>query len=164
MGAGLGVEAVIAGIQRAQIVYALDVHEPSVVSTAAHYSRIVGEEGPPLVPLVSDLWSGLVDGTKLDVVTFNTPFATVAVSDDPDVTRNRSMGIGLAERFFDELTERALLAPTGTVYLALSNVEPVRDVVGLALRLGFEAEALHVEQHRPICLQTYLLAFRQARA
>jgi release factor glutamine methyltransferase len=163
MGVGLGVEAVTAGARGARAVYALDVHEPSVKATVAHYSRIVDHRGPPLVALVSDLWREMPEGVQVDVVTFNTPFATVSVSDDPDVSRNRSAGFSLAQRFFRELKGRGLLAPGGTAYLALSNVEPLRDVVGLALRMGFDAEALHVEHHADGRLQTYLLAFREAR-
>jgi hypothetical protein len=43
MGAGLGVEAVAAGIRGAREIYAIDVDADSVKAMAEHYDRIVGE-------------------------------------------------------------------------------------------------------------------------
>jgi release factor glutamine methyltransferase len=42
-----------------------------VRTTARHYERIVGADGPPLVPVVADVWAGFPDGVQVDVVTFN---------------------------------------------------------------------------------------------
>jgi release factor glutamine methyltransferase len=69
--AAMGVEAVVAGVRGARVVYALDVHPESVRTTARHYERIVGADGPPLVPVVADVWAGFPDGVQVDVVTFN---------------------------------------------------------------------------------------------
>jgi release factor glutamine methyltransferase len=161
MGVGLGVEAVVAGVRGAATVYALDIHEESVHTTARHYSRIVGDGGPPFVGVISDLWEELSDEVQLDVVTFNPPFIDVRLSDDPYIVRNRCMGYGLAARFFDQLVSRRLLAAGGVVYLTLSNTEPLRDIVAMALRAGFDVEALHVEDWPATSVQTYLFALRE---
>jgi release factor glutamine methyltransferase len=161
MGVGLGVEAVVAGVRGASTVHALDVHEESVRTTARHYARIVGDGGPPFVGVVSDLWQDLPDDARFDVVTFNPPLIDVRLSEDPDVVRNRCMGVGLALRFFDQIASRRLLAPGGVVYLTLASTEPLREVVAMALHAGFDVEALHVSD-RPAgsgrSVRTYLLA------
>lgn len=162
MGTGLGVEAVVAGVRGATTVYALDIHEESVRTTARHYWRIVGDGGPPFVGVISDLWEELLDGVQLDVVTFNPPFIDVPLSDDPYIVRNRCMGAGLASRFFDQLVSRRLLAAGGVVYLTLSNTEPLRDIVAMALHAGFDVEALHVDNSSGTSVQTYLLALRES--
>jgi release factor glutamine methyltransferase len=162
MGVGLGVEAVVAGVRGARAVYALDIHEESVRTTAQQYSRIVGDGGPPFVGVISDLWQALPHDIQFEVVTFNPPFIDVRLSSDPYIIRNRCMGRELAARFFEELASRRLLAPGGTAYLTLSNVEPLRSIVALALHTGFEVEALHTEEsldEAEIPVSTFLLAF-----
>lgn len=161
MGCGLGVEAVAAGARGARVVYALDVHPESVRTAARHYAKIVGPDGPPLVPLVADVWAGFPDGEQVDVVTFNPPMIDLPLSDDPDIVRNLCAGTGLAERFFNQLVARELLAPGGVVYLILSNTAPLRDVVAMALELGFGAEVVHVEDWEGDNVQTYLFEMRR---
>jgi release factor glutamine methyltransferase len=165
MGCGLGVEAVAAGVAGARTVYALDVHPESVRTTVRHYEKIVGSvvgtDGPPLIPLVADVWEGFPDGEQVDVVTFNPPMIDLPLSDDPDIVRNLCVGPGLAERFFDQLVTRDLLAPGGVVYLIVSNTAPLRDIVAMALELGFGAEVVHVEDWEGDNVQTYLFAMRR---
>jgi release factor glutamine methyltransferase len=161
MGCGLGVEAVVAGVKGARTVYALDVHPGSVRTAVQHYEKIVGADGPPIVPLVTDGWDGFPDGEQVDVVTFNPPSIDLPLTDDPDVVRNLCVGPGLATRFFDQLVTRDLLAAGGVVYLVLSNTAPLRDVVAAALDLGFGAEVVHVEDWEGDNVQTYLFAMRR---
>lgn len=163
VGAGLGVEAVVAGTRGAAAVYALDVHPPSVDAAARHYARIVGDAGPPLVAVVADVWDGFPDGVELDVVTFNPPAIGLALSADPDVARNLCVGPGIAARFLDGLVARNLLAPGGVAYLTLSNTAPLRDVVALALDAGFDVAVAHVEDWPGIDVETYVFALRAAR-
>lgn len=158
MGAGLGVEAVVAGVRGAARVHALDVHEPSVRAAAAHYARIVGPDGPPLHPLVADVWDGFPDGVQADVITFNPPAIDLPLSDDPDVVRNLCVGPGIVGRFLDGITTRGLLAPGGTVYLVLSNTGPLRAVVARALDSGFDVAVAHVQEWPGIDVQTYVFA------
>ena len=161
MGAGLGVEAVVAGVRDAAVVYALDVDPESVRTAARHYERIVGATGPQLVPLVTDLWEGFPPGQRLDVVTFNPPAIESPLSDDPAIVRNLCLGRDIAARFFSQLVERDLLAPSAVVYLILSNTAPLRDIVAIALEAGFDAEVLHVEDWEGDNVQTYLFALRR---
>ncbi|SMD25966.1 class I SAM-dependent methyltransferase [Kibdelosporangium aridum] len=161
MGAGLGVEAVVAGVRGARVVYALDVHPESVRTTARHYERIVGTDGPPLVPLVADVWEGFPDGEQVDVVTFNPPAIELPLTDDPEIVRNLCLGRDIAARFFGQLVARDLLAPGGVVYLILSNTAPLRDIVAMALESGFGAEVVHVEDWPGDNVQTYLFALRR---
>jgi release factor glutamine methyltransferase len=162
MGAGLGVEAVVAGVRGARHVHALDVHEESVRAATLHYDRIVGRRGPPFVGIVSDLWERLPEDTKLDVVTFNPPLIDIKLSDDPYIVRNRCMGLGLAERFFEQVRARRLLDPDGVVYLTITNTSPLRDVVAMALHAGFDLEALAVRDWSVDGVQTFLIALREA--
>ncbi|WP_372339674.1 methyltransferase [Nocardiopsis sp. CC223A] len=162
MGAGLGVEAVVAGVRGASIVYALDVHPESVRTAARHYERIVGADGPTLVPLVADVWEGFPDGEQVDVVTFNPPAIELPLSDDPEIVRNLCLGRDIAARFFDQLVARDLLAADGVVYLIVSNTAPLRDIVALALQAGFDAEVVHVEDWPGDDVQTYLFALRRS--
>lgn len=162
MGAGLGVEAVVAGLRGARSVHVLDVHPESVRSAAGHYDRIVGEDGPPLVPLVTDLWEGFPADEQVDVVTFNPPAIEDPLSDDPAIVRNLCLGREIADRFFTQLVDRNPLAPNGVVYLILSNTAPLRDIVATALDNGFDAEVVHVEDWPGDNVQTYLFALRRA--
>lgn len=160
VGAGLGVEAVVAGIRGAAQVYALDVHGPSVEAAAAHYARIVGDS-PPLHALVADVWDGLPDGVTFDVVTFNPPAIDLPLSEDPDVVRNLCVGRDIVERFFHGMRVRDLLAPGGVVYLTLSNTGPLRDAVALAVESGFDVEVAHVEDWPGLDVVTYVFALRR---
>lgn len=162
VGAGLGVEAVVAGTRGAAQVYALDVHGASVGATAVHYARLVGDS-PPLHALVADVWDGFPEGGQVDVVTFNPPAIDLALSDDPDTVRNLCVGRGVVERFFRGIVERDLLAPGGVVYLTLSNTGPLREVVASALQAGFDVEVAHVEDWPGIDVVTFVFALRRAR-
>ncbi|MGH3567369.1 MAG: methyltransferase [Pseudonocardia sp.] len=162
MGAGLGVEAVVAGVRAAREVYALDVHPESVRTTVRHYTRILGRYGPPLHPVVADVWEGFPDGVQVDVVTFNPPAIELPLADDPDIVRNLCVGRDIAARFFGQLVSRDLLAPGGVVYLIVSNTAPLRDIVALALEVGFDAEVVHVEDWPGDDVQTYLFALRSS--
>ncbi|WP_433559504.1 methyltransferase [Pseudonocardia xinjiangensis] len=162
MGSGLGVEAVVAGVRGAAAVYALDVHPESVRTTVRHFERIVGPAGPPLHPVVADVWEGFPDGVQVDVVTFNPPAIELPLSDDPDIARNLCVGREIAARFFAQLVERDLLAPGGVVYLIVSNTAPLREIVAIALDAGFGAEVVHVEDWPGDDVQTYLFALRRA--
>jgi release factor glutamine methyltransferase len=160
IGAGLGVEAVVAGVRGAASVHATDIHEESVRAAARHYARIVGDEGPPFVGVVSDLWDEVPRGEQFDVVTFNAPFMDHRLSNDPYVVRNRCMGSALAARFFHQLHSQRRLAPAGVCYVMVSNTERVRMIVAMALHAGFDVESLHVER-RPVAAtweHTFLFA------
>lgn len=162
MGAGLGVEAVAAGVRGAAEIYALDVHPESVATAARHYARLVGERsGADLVPVVGDLFDELPDGVRLDVVTFNPPAVSQPVSEDPDVVRNVCVGAPLLARFFAQLAERELLAPDGEVYVIVSNTADLRAIVGDALARGFTAEVDHLHDWEDGVL-TFLLKFALA--
>lgn len=141
MGAGLGVEAVVAGIRGAREIHAIDVDPGSVDIAARHYQRLVGHrDGTTFVPVVADVFDGLPDGTRFDVVTFNPPAVSQVVSDDPDVVRNVCVGAPLLARFFTQLADRDLLAPGGAVFLILSNTADLRAIIGQAAGQGFTAE------------------------
>lgn len=162
MGAGLGVEVVTAGVCGARSVHAFDVHQESVEVAGRHYARIVGPAGPPFTGIVGDLWDGLSDATQFDVVTFNPPLIDVRLSDDPYIVRNRCVGPGLAQRFFDQVRTRSLLAPGGVIYLTLTNTSPLRDVVAMALHAGFHAWVLAVLDWPVDRVCTFLIALRDA--
>jgi release factor glutamine methyltransferase len=162
MGAGLGVEAVVAGVRKARRVHALDVHDESVRAATLHYDRIVGRRGPPFIGIAADLWDGVPDGTQFDVITFNPPLIDVKLSDDPYIVRNRCMGPALAQRFFDQLRARGLLAADGVVYLTITNTSPLRDVVAMALHSGYDAQALAVRNWAVDGVHTFLIALRDA--
>jgi release factor glutamine methyltransferase len=164
MGAGLGVEAVVAGARGAKHVHALDIHDESIRAAALHYDRILGDRGPPFVGIVSDLWEGMPEGAKFDVVTFNPPLIDIRLSDDPYIVRNRCMGLSLAERFFDQLQARSLLDPNGVVYLTITNTSPLREAVAMALHAGFDAEAVSVRDWPVDGVQTFVIALRQSRS
>jgi release factor glutamine methyltransferase len=142
MGVGLGAEAVAAGVAGAARIYALDVHEPSVRVTRQHFEEFVGTDGV-LVPVVGDLFDGLPDGTRVDVVTFNPPAVSQRVSDDADVVRNVCEGAGIVTRFFDQIVDRDLLSPAGRVYVALSNTADLRRIITHAIDVGLRPAIEH---------------------
>ncbi|RZQ59640.1 methyltransferase [Amycolatopsis suaedae] len=164
MGAGLGVEAVVAGLRGAREVYALDVHPDSVAATTRHYDRLVGPaEGTEFVPLVADVFDGFPDGRPLDVVTFNPPAVSQVVSEDADVVRNVCLGAPLLERFFAQLAGRDLLAPGGEVFVIASNTADLRAIVGHAVDHGFTPEVrLRHDWHDGVL--TYLFRFHRGAA
>ncbi|MGA4842196.1 methyltransferase [Streptomyces sp. G45] len=159
MGAGLGVEAVAAGVRGAREIHAMDVHPESVATAARHYARLVGDrDGTAFLPAAGDLFDGLPPGTRLDVVTFNPPAVSQRVSDDPDVVRNTCVGAPLLARFFARLAERELLAPGGAVYVIASNTADLRTIVRDAQERGFTPEIDYVRDWRDGVL-TFLFRF-----
>ncbi|GAA3761186.1 release factor glutamine methyltransferase [Spinactinospora alkalitolerans] len=144
MGVGLGVEAVVAGLRGAERIYAVDVHPQSVAATKQNYERLAGgRTGSTLVPVVSDMFEGLPDGVRLDVVTFNPPAVSQPVSSDPDIVRNVCAGAPVTEALFTQLRRRELLAPGAEVFLVASNTADLRRIVGQAEDTGFTAEVRH---------------------
>ena len=165
MGAGLGVEAVVAGLRGAREVYAIDVHPGSVETTRRHYERLVGRRaGTRFVPVVADVFDGFPDGVKLDVVTFNPPAVSQPVSEDPDVVRNVCVGTPLLITFFEQLTGRNLLAPGAEVFVVASNTADLRGIARAAMAHGLRPEVHHLHEWDD-AVRTYVFRLRQeARA
>jgi release factor glutamine methyltransferase len=162
MGCGLGVEAAVAALRGARTVHALDVHPDSVAATEAVYRGLVRGAAPDTVftAKVSDQFSAVPEGTAFDVITFNPPAVSQAVSEDPDVVRNVCVGAPVTDAFFTQIAERALLAPGGEVHLVVSNTADLRTIIGRAADLGFSAEVAHLHDWEDGVL-TYL--FRLTR-
>ncbi|MFI1023296.1 methyltransferase [Streptomyces olivaceus] len=145
MGAGLGVEAVVAGVRGAREIHALDVHPRSVAAATDHYRRLVGEHpDTAFLPAVSDVFDALPDDVQLDVVTFNPPAVSQTVSDDPDVVRNVCVGAPLLARFFAQIAEKDLLAPGGEIHVIASNTADLRALVRHALDHGLSPRVAHL--------------------
>ncbi|QPP11156.1 methyltransferase [Streptomyces bathyalis] len=165
MGVGLGVEAVVAGLQGAREIHALDIDPASVRAMTEHYERIVGERpGTVFIPLVSDLFERVPDGARFDVVTFNPPAVTQQVSDDPTVVRNVCVGTDIAVRFFDQIVQRDLLADEGEIYFIVSNTSELRDIVAYAIESGFLPEVIHHQTWDTDDVQTFLFKLRRSAA
>ncbi|MFV2197077.1 methyltransferase [Nocardiopsis sp. LOL_012] len=161
MGVGLGVEAVAAGVRGAAEVHAIDVHAPSVEAAARNFARLLdGRTDTRLVPVVSDMFTDLPDGTRFDTVTFNPPAVSRPTSTDPDVVRNVCVGAPIAAAFFAQLRDRALLAPGADVYLIASNTADLRAIVTHAEKSGFLGE-VHYRHDWGDGVLTYLLRFRE---
>ncbi|HET6858869.1 MAG TPA: methyltransferase [Streptomyces sp.] len=144
IGAGLGVEAVIAGSRGAREVWAADIHPDSVATAAEHYRRMVGERaGVDFRPLVSNLFEEFPASARLDVITFNPPAVSTRTSDDPTVVRNVCVGAGIVTRFFDQIVDRGLLAPGGEIHLVVSNTAELRSIVAYAIDAGFVPAVVH---------------------
>jgi release factor glutamine methyltransferase len=165
VGAGLGVEAVIAGLAGAREVYAADIHPDSVATARAHYERIVGERpGTVFRPLVSNLFEEFPSSARLDVITFNPPAVSTRTSDDPTVIRNVCVGTGIVTRFFDQIADRDLLAPGGEIHLVVSNTSELRNIVAHAVGAGFRPEIAHRRTWEGDNCRAYLFTLRHARA
>lgn len=163
MGAGLGIEAVVAGLRGAREVYAADVHPESVAATRRNYARLVGgAAGTAFTPVVGDLFDGFPDGTRLDLVTFNPPAVSQRVSEDPDVVRNVCAGTPLLAEFFTQLARRDLLASGGEVFVVVSNTADLRGIVGDAADAGFTADVHHRHDWHDGVL-TFVLRFQTQR-
>lgn len=144
MGAGLGAEAVAAGLRGAREIYAVDVHPPSVAATEENYRRLMGEHSEStLIPVVADLFKGFPEGVRADVVTFNPPAVGQAVSSDPDVVRNICVGAAILEDFFAQMRERGLLSRGGEIFIVVSNTADMRRIVAGAEETGFTAHVHH---------------------
>ncbi|ORT57234.1 methyltransferase [Streptomyces sp. CB03238] len=162
IGAGLGVEAVIAGVMGAREVYAADVHPDSVAAAAAHYERIVGDRPETVFrPLVSNLFEEFPSSARLDVITFNPPAVSTRTSDDPTVVRNVCVGIDIVTRFFDQITDRDLLAPDGEIHLIVSNTSELKNIVAYAIEAGFRPEITHRQTWEGDNCQAYLFKLRR---
>ncbi|NLU73185.1 methyltransferase [Streptomyces sp. HNM0575] len=165
MGAGLGVEAVVAGLRGATEIHAMDVDPESVRAMTEAYERIVGDRpGTLFHPWVSDLFDSVPDGARFDVVTFNPPAVRETVSEDPAVVRNVCVGIGIARRFFDQVVHRDLLADDGEVYFIVSNTSEMRNIVGYAIESGFVPEVIHRQLWDTDNVQTFLFKLRRIAA
>ncbi|WP_318219206.1 methyltransferase [Streptomyces sp. SCL15-6] len=145
MGVGLGVEAVAAGVRGAREIHALDVHPESVAAATGHYRRLVGERpATAFLPAVSDVFDALPEDVQLDVVTFNPPAVSQTVSDDPDVVRNVCVGAPPLAKFFAQIAEKDLLAPSGEIYVIASNTADLRALVQHALEHGLSPRIDHL--------------------
>ncbi|MFC4496347.1 methyltransferase [Streptomyces ovatisporus] len=165
MGAGLGVEAVVAGLRGAKEIHAVDVDPESVRAMTEAYERIVGDRpGTLFHPWVSDLFEGVPDGAQFDVVTFNPPAVRETVSDDPAVVRNVCVGIGIARQFFDQIVQRDLLTDDGEIYFIVSNTSELRDIVAYAIEAGFFPEVIHHQTWDTDDVQTFLFTLRRIAA
>ncbi|AOS63570.1 class I SAM-dependent methyltransferase [Actinoalloteichus hymeniacidonis] len=161
MGAGLGVEAVIAGARGAREVAVLDVHPDSVRTAAEHYVRLTPVDAPTRFDArTSDLFDAIEPGTRFDVVTFNPPAVSLRTSDEPDVVRNVCVGRAIVDRFLDQLVERDLLTADGSAVLILSNTADLRGAIGYAIRLGLRVEVMHVQTWDDAVL-TYFFRLRR---
>jgi release factor glutamine methyltransferase len=160
MGCGLGVEAVIAGFRKASMIYGIDVHEVSVHTAERHYHKYNRQPGAPFIGVVSNLWEDFPQNTQVDVVTCNPPFVGVRLSDDPDIIRTLCVGQIFVEKFFSQLAGRSILAPTGTVYLTLSNTAPLREIVSAVLTMNFEVEVIHAQKWPGGNVRTFIFAIR----
>ncbi|MGA4803238.1 methyltransferase [Streptomyces lavendulocolor] len=157
IGAGLGVEAVIAGVKGAREVYAADIHPDSVATAAAHYELLAGDRpGTVFRPLVSNLFEEFPAATRLDVITFNPPAVSTRTSDDPTVVRNVCVGFEIVARFFDQIVDRDLLAPGGEVHLVVSNTSELRNIVKYAIEAGFSPRITHRQTWEGDNCQAYL--------
>ncbi|MEV8393495.1 MULTISPECIES: class I SAM-dependent methyltransferase [unclassified Streptomyces] len=165
MGAGLGVEAVAAGMRGAREIYAFDIHAESVDTAARHYERLVGtREDTAFVPVVGDMFDHLPPGVRLDVITFNPPAVSQKVSDDPDVVRNVCVGAPLLARFFTQIHDRDLLAEGGEVFVIVSNTADLRTIVQHALEQGFTPEIDHLHDWQDGVLTFLFRLTRGARS
>lgn len=161
MGVGLGIEAIVAGLRGARVIYALDVHPESVRTTARYYERLVGQpEHTTFVPVVADVLDGFPAGVQVDVITFNPPAVSRPVSEDPDVVRNVCVGRPLLAEFFAQIVRRDLLAPGGEVFVIASNTADLRGIIGDALGLGFTAE-VHYRHEWHDDVRTYLFRLQR---
>ncbi|MGW0337238.1 methyltransferase [Streptomyces sp. NPDC003011] len=165
IGAGLGVEAVIAGVKGAREIYAADLHPDSVATAAAHYELIVGDRpGTVFRPLVSNLFEEFPTSARLDVITFNPPAVSTKTSDDPTVVRNVCVGIDIVARFFDQIVDRDLLAPGGEVHLIVSNTSELKNIVKYAIEAGFSPQVTHRQTWEGDNCQAYLFKLRRDHA
>ncbi|WP_051338326.1 methyltransferase [Streptomyces flavidovirens] len=165
IGAGLGVEAVIAGVKGAREIYAADIHPDSVATAAAHYDLIVGDRpGTVFRPLVSNLFEEFPASARLDVITFNPPAVSTKTSDDPTVVRNVCVGIDIVARFFDQIVDRDLLAPDGEVHLIVSNTSELKSIVKYAIEAGFAPQITHRQTWEGDNCQAYLFKLRRDHA
>lgn len=164
MGAGLGVEAVCAGLRGAREIYAVDVHPDSVRTTQRYYDELVGtRDGSTFVPVVADVFDGFPDGVRLDVITFNPPAVSQPVSEDPDIVRNVCAGAPLLDRFFEQLATRELLAPGGEVFVIASNTADLRTIIGDAIGHGFTPEVFYLHEWHD-AVRTYLFRLHRGQA
>ncbi|MET9323336.1 methyltransferase [Streptomyces sp. NPDC003038] len=162
IGAGLGVEAVIAGLKGAREIYAADIHPDSVATAAAHYELIVGDRpGTVFRPLVSNLFEEFPASARLDVITFNPPAVSTKTSHDPTVVRNVCVGIDIVARFFDQIVDRDLLAPGGEVHLIVSNTSELKNIVKYAIKAGFSPRITHRQTWEGDNCQAYLFLLRR---
>ncbi|ASO20381.1 release factor glutamine methyltransferase [Actinoalloteichus hoggarensis] len=163
MGAGLGVEAVIAGLRGAREVVVLDVHADSVRVAAEHYARLAAPTSSSVFQaLTSDLFDAVAPDRRFDVVTFNPPAVSVRTSEVPDVVRNVCVGRTIVDRFVDQLVDRGLLAAEGSAYVILSNTADLRGAVRHALERGLQVETVHVQTWGDAVL-TYLFRLSRGR-
>ncbi|SCK39275.1 release factor glutamine methyltransferase [Streptomyces sp. WMMB 714] len=165
MGAGLGVEAVVAGLRGAKEIHAVDIDPESVRAMTEAYERIVGDRpGTLFHPWVSDLFESVPDGAQFDVITFNPPAVRETVSEDPAVVRNVCVGIGIVRQFFDQIVQRDLLAVDGEIYFIVSNTSELRNIIAYAIESGFLPEVIHHQTWDTDEVQTFLFKLRRNAA
>lgn len=163
MGCGAGVEAILAEKGGAARIDALDIHPESVAAARGAFERYCTAIDPERHKFaVSDLFEVLPSGSKSDLIAFNPP-ANPLRSEDADFRRINFSGSEIMCRFFDQIAERELLAPGGSVITVLSNGNNLRGIAAHALRQGFDGEIVTVKTWNAPYekILTHLLEFRR---
>ncbi len=161
MGAGAGVEAVIASKKDAKMIYALDIHRGSVEATKQIFRHLIPYGGSQLYVRESNLFENLPSGLHVDVITFNPPGVSIPISDNPDVVRVTSIGTTILTRFFYELQSKKVLDQNGEAFVMLTNSSELRKIISFALLNGLAPSILEVffDKSRYQYYQTFLFKF-----
>lgn len=162
MGAGLGVEAVVAASLGAREICVVDIDPASVEAADRHVRELAGTPEPEYTSFVSDLWAECPQVSS-EVITFNPPFIDVTLTSDRTVTRNIAIGLPLAKRFFAELARSERLSCDGQLFMLLSNTTPLKEILRLALDVGLEARVVSHREWSGENVVTFLLAFTWPR-
>jgi release factor glutamine methyltransferase len=132
MGCGTGYLALALKQQGVPDVWAVDVHEPAVACARKNAGQ--NAHLGPITVLRSDLFDGIADSGRFDLIVFNQPFAPAAA--ETVCGCGRDGGYEITKRFLVEAP--AHLAREGAVVMAFSDrAPPSNDPAVVARELGY---------------------------
>jgi release factor glutamine methyltransferase len=136
MGCGAGIETIFLARGGARSIVAVDIDARCVRATRENFARHISDaQHAVLMVIESDLFTRVTG--QFEKILFNPPAVAASISADVDVIRNMAAGTSIVLRFLQQIKEKSLLAPFGTILVVVSNSSELRRIVSCALELGF---------------------------
>jgi len=160
MGCGAGIEAVLAKLKKANVIYAVDVDNLSIQSAKYNFNMVNdGQSDSKFYPIVSNLFNFITNDSnvKFDLMTFNPPAVSINISDNKDVIRNTCIGSKIVYDFFSQIKRKHLLSPKGKILVVLSNTSKLKEIIRNAIILGFIPKILNCNKYKNLIM--YLFEF-----
>lgn len=138
---GSGVIAIFAALMGARKVVAVDINPMAVKNIKLNAERF--NVGNIIDSRLSDVFSGIKDGERFDVITGNPPFSDKKIANQEQRLIEQTIkdeGLVSHKKLFEQLS--IFLKPNGRVYLSQANFGGVNEMLTMAENAGFSCKLI----------------------